>query len=52
MYGRFYLEPRRYAAQIASYNKLFNELAPLKIFNDGHYQIRILTTGRGIDLAR
>ena len=52
MYGRFYLEPDRYAAQVASYNKMFNELAPLRVFNDGRYEIRILRTGRGIDVAR
>jgi hypothetical protein len=27
-------------------------MAPLKVFNDGQYEIRILATGRRGDLAR
>lgn len=52
MYGRFYREPDRYAAQVASYDKLFDQLTPLKVFHDGNYEIRILGTGRDVDVAR
>jgi 4-amino-4-deoxy-L-arabinose transferase-like glycosyltransferase len=52
MYGRFFLEPGHYPAQVASYNKLFRDLPPMRVFNDGRYEVRILGTDREGTLGR
>ncbi|MGB3218548.1 MAG: glycosyltransferase family 39 protein [Anaerolineae bacterium] len=41
MFKRFYLEPDKYAAQIAEYEALFQAFEPIKIFTDGGYEVRI-----------
>jgi len=41
MYDRFYREPERYASQVAKYEELFHALRPVRIFNDGGYEVRI-----------
>ncbi len=41
MYGRYYYNPEKFAAEIEQYEQLFASLKLVKIFNDGGYEIRI-----------
>jgi 4-amino-4-deoxy-L-arabinose transferase-like glycosyltransferase len=41
MYGRFYLEPERYSAEVAQYDTFFNRFELIKLFDDGGYEVRI-----------
>jgi 4-amino-4-deoxy-L-arabinose transferase-like glycosyltransferase len=41
MFGRFFLEPERYAAEVAQYEELFQTLEPVRLFTDGGYDMRI-----------
>jgi len=41
MYKRYFREPTRYAQQVAAYEALFRAFEPLKVFQDGGYEIRI-----------
>ena len=41
MYGRFYLEPDRYAVQIEQYDAFFNQFEEVRTFQDGGYEVRI-----------
>ncbi len=40
-YARYYENPKRYAYQINVYESLFQELKPVKVFEDGGYEIKI-----------
>lgn len=44
MYGRFYLDPERYGAQISQYDVFFNRFTLEKMFTDGDPEIRIYAT--------
>ena len=44
MYGRFYLEPERYTAEIAQYDVLFDGFTLTKTFVEDDYEIRIYAT--------
>ncbi len=41
MYGRYFADPAHHQAEIDLYEQLFNALDPVKIFNEGGYEIRI-----------
>ena len=41
MYERFYREPMRYALRVAQYEELFHTLRPVRMFNDGGYEVRV-----------
>jgi hypothetical protein len=41
MFGRFYQEPKKYAAEIAQYEALFHRFKEVKVFTDGGYEVRI-----------
>lgn len=41
MYGRYFADPVHHQAEIGLYEQLFNVLDPVKIFNDGDYEIRL-----------
>ena len=41
MYGRFYLEPEKYSAEVAQYDDFFNRFELVKDFNDGNYEVLI-----------
>ena len=41
MYGRFFLEPDRYAAQVSQYELLFRRFPLMVLFNDGDYEVRV-----------
>jgi 4-amino-4-deoxy-L-arabinose transferase-like glycosyltransferase len=41
MYGRFYREPARYAAEIAHYDRLFAALELVRVFDDGFNEVRV-----------
>jgi 4-amino-4-deoxy-L-arabinose transferase-like glycosyltransferase len=46
MYGRFYIDPDRYAHEIELYDSLFHYFTLTRIFNDGDYEVRIYETMR------
>ncbi len=46
MYGRYYREPGRYAAEIARYDLFFAEFPLVKKFDDGGFEVRIHATRR------
>lgn len=41
MYGRFYLDPKRYSVEISQYDDLFERFQLVKMFTDGGYEVRI-----------
>ncbi len=41
MYGRYFADPAHHQAEIGLYEQLFTALDPVKIFNEGDYEIRI-----------
>ena len=41
MFGRFYLEPYRYAEEVRRYELFFNNLEPVQIFVEGGYEVRV-----------
>ena len=41
MFGRYYKNPKLYHRNILVYEELFKQLEPVKIFNDGGYEVRI-----------
>ncbi len=41
MYGRFYNRPDLFQPEIQAYEHLFDQLEPVKFFNDGGYEVRI-----------
>lgn len=41
MYGRFYLDPTRYPAEVAQYDAMFARFTLLKQFNDGDLEVRV-----------
>jgi 4-amino-4-deoxy-L-arabinose transferase-like glycosyltransferase len=41
MFGRFFLEPERYAAEVAQYEEIFQTLEPVQLFTDGGYDMRV-----------
>lgn len=41
MFGRFYADPARYAAEIAAYEAFFQRFRRVKSFDDGGYEIRV-----------
>jgi 4-amino-4-deoxy-L-arabinose transferase-like glycosyltransferase len=41
MYGRFFLEPKKYPNEVTEYDRFFGQFFLVKKFNDGNYEIRI-----------
>jgi 4-amino-4-deoxy-L-arabinose transferase-like glycosyltransferase len=41
MYGRYFADPARYARQVEQYERFFATFPLVKIFDEGHYEIRI-----------
>jgi 4-amino-4-deoxy-L-arabinose transferase-like glycosyltransferase len=41
MYGRFYAEPEKYAAEIAQYDSFFGRFELVRLFTDGDYEVRV-----------
>lgn len=41
MYGRFFYEPERYAAEIDRYTAFFNRFEEIQTFDDGGYEVKI-----------
>lgn len=41
IFGRFYAEPDKYAAEIAQYDAFFERFEPVRLFTDGGYEVRI-----------
>ncbi len=49
MYGRYYADPRRYAAEVAQYDALFAAFELLQAFPGGDYDVRIYGTGASVE---
>lgn len=41
-FGRYYRQPDRYSDRVSRYDELFRTFRPVKTFNDGGYDVRIL----------
>ncbi len=46
MYGRFYQEPQKYAAECLQYDNLFRQFQLVKLFTDGGYEVRVYKVNR------
>ena len=40
-YGRFFVEPEKYAQEVAAYEHMWSQLEPVQIFTDGGYEVRV-----------
>lgn len=41
IFGRFYAEPEKYAAEIAQYDAFFDRFELVRLFTDGGYEVRV-----------
>ncbi len=41
MYGRFYLEPGKYRAEVSEYDCFFNQFKLIKLFTDGNFEVKV-----------
>ena len=50
VFGRFYAEPDKYAAEIAQYDAFFDRFELVRVFTDGGYEVRVyrVTPKQGI----
>jgi len=46
MYGRFYLEPNRYRAEVSQYDLFFSRFTEIARFNANDYEVRVLQVHR------
>jgi hypothetical protein len=45
-FGRYYRQPERYQMEIAAYERLFDDLEEVRIFDDGGYEVRVYAVPR------